>query len=332
MEDNQERSAFVLRIAPSGKDRVGEALEEDEAIIGWSECPELLNPGLTWEQFRELIRETYHPDDDDLRRAGNAAGHAWCFIRDMKPGDLIVTPHGPRFYVARIIGDAVHREDKVADDTAFRRRVEWLNGKQGIERSLAKTALQLRMKIRGTSANATELVGEIEACLAIAERGEHPEFTKAMRTRLIDTALKEIRGGHIENFGFERLVAGVMQKLGADDVKIVPRLLDKGVDILATFLVAGTFQLLVAIQAKHYQPEPPVGPEVVEQLIQGMAAESANLGMVVTCGTIGEQAEERAARFFEEEGIRIELVDGELLASMIVQGGISSSALMLGGE
>jgi len=70
----------------------------------------------------------------------------------------------------------------------------------------------------------------------------------------------------------------------------MPRGKDKGADLLATFLVAGAFQQVVAVQAKHWQPDPPVGPDVVQQLINGIEAESANLGMVITSGSISEEA------------------------------------------
>jgi hypothetical protein len=50
-----EPQAFVLRIAPSGVDRVTLALREDEAIIGWA-APESLNPSFDWKAFREIVR------------------------------------------------------------------------------------------------------------------------------------------------------------------------------------------------------------------------------------------------------------------------------------
>ncbi len=40
------KDAFVLRISPSGVDRVPEALETNELIIGWSEAAGLLDPSL----------------------------------------------------------------------------------------------------------------------------------------------------------------------------------------------------------------------------------------------------------------------------------------------
>jgi hypothetical protein len=51
------QAAYVLRIAPNGRDRVTEALEKDQIIIGWANADGLLDASLSWEQFREIIRE-----------------------------------------------------------------------------------------------------------------------------------------------------------------------------------------------------------------------------------------------------------------------------------
>ena len=59
---------------------------------------------------------------------------------------------------------------------------------------------------------------------------------------------------------------------------------DKGIDVVATFRVAGTFLVIVGVQAKHYRPEPPVGACVVQQLIRGIdeGEEDVTHGMVIT--------------------------------------------------
>lgn len=320
MTENQQ--AFVLRISPSGIDRMSEALHDSEAIIGWSEAHDLLDPTLDWQRFRDILRKHYYNTDDSLRRAGAAAGHMWRFIREIKQGDLIVTPHRSGFYVGRVDGEATHDPTKILEDTAFRRKVEWLNGKQPIPRALARAALQSRMKIQGTCAYATDLLDEIRGCLDLASRQETRRFDADLRDRLTREALNEIRSGRLDSYGFENLVRTLLASLGAEEARVVPRLEDKGADIVATFIVAGAFRLLVAVQAKHFQPEPPVGPDVIKQLVHGLEAESANLGMVVTSGSFSDDAVAAAEAYFDEKGIKIELVDGEQLATMIVEQGL----------
>src|SRR3972149_3266854 len=138
------QAAFVLRIAPSGEDKVPEALSADQIIIGWAEAEGLLDTSLTWEQFREIVRTAYYFEEPTLRKAGAAAGHMWRFIRDMKSDDLVVVPYGSEFFVARVSGAAIYDPAKVDEDSAYRRPVQWLNAKKAISRQLARSALLSR--------------------------------------------------------------------------------------------------------------------------------------------------------------------------------------------
>jgi predicted Mrr-cat superfamily restriction endonuclease len=128
------QAAFVLRVAPSGVDRVPEALSTDQVIIGWAEAEGLLDPALTWDQFREIVRNAYYADETSLRKAGAAGGHMWRFIREMKLGDLVVVPYSAEFFVAEITGPATYNRSSVATDSAYRRSVRWLNEKRAISR------------------------------------------------------------------------------------------------------------------------------------------------------------------------------------------------------
>lgn len=319
------QQAFILRITPSSIDRVPEALKENQIIIGWAHANGLLNTNLTWEPFREIIRNTYYASESTLHKAGSAAGHMWRFIREMSKGDLVVVPYESEFYVAEINDSATYDPNRTEDDTSYRRPVKWLNNKKPIRRDIAKSALISRMKTQGTCAYASDLLDEIKECLQIVSSGQIPTFQTDLQTRLIHETLDELRSGRMESFGFERLIQTVLRGLGADDIRIVPRNLDKGADIIALFRVAGAFRQIVAVQAKHWQPEPPVGKEVVEQLIKGIEAESANLGMVMTSGVISDEAAIAAENYYEDKGIRIELVDGEQFAKLIVENGIRTN-------
>ena len=324
------KNGFVLRIAPGREDRVSEALESDHLIIGWAMAEGLLDLELEWQRFREIIREAYYSDDENLRRAGNAGGHMWRFIREMNVGDLVVVPYGSEFYVGEIKGDAVYDTSKADEDSAYRRPVRWLNGKSPIPRAIAKSALLSRMRTRGTSADARDLVEEIGDCLRVARRiadgGTRPSIETDLRSRLIKVTLDELRTGRMENYGFEELIEAVLRGLGAVDTKIAARREDKGIDIYATFLVAGAFQQVVGVQAKHFQPDPPVRADVVRQLTRGIrdSSERVTLGMVVTSGIFSPEAEVAVRDYEEDGGIPIELVDGEQFAGLIVDHGLNN--------
>jgi len=126
----------------------------------------------------------------------------------------------------------------------------------------------------------------------------------------------------LNDYGFEKVVANILEALGGKDVRIVARSKDKGVDVLAEFSVAKTFAFTLGVQAKHYQSSPPVGAWVVEQLVEGMDAEGATIGWVATSGTFDAEAESRRDELAAEKGYQIELVDGDQLAAMIVDSGL----------
>lgn len=314
------RRAFVLRMA-IGADRVADALKNDQLLIGWSEAEGLLNPDLAWDSFRSRLHKAYYAEDTSQRRAGAAAGNMWRFIRGMQINDYVVVPHGSEFYVAIVTGPAVYLPAERSEDTAYRRPVTWQNGKKPFPRRAARAALQSRMKTQGTCVDATDLFHEVEE-FATSTGTALPTFEGDLRQRLVTQLIAEIRTGRIENFGFERLLGSVLTGLGAINVRIPARQVDKGADLVASFRLAGAFDVVVAVQAKHFQPHPPAGADVVDQLARGMQAEAADLGIAITSGTFSPAAQNRALELRELEGLRIELLDGEELASLIIEHGL----------
>ncbi|WP_158295280.1 restriction endonuclease [Pseudomonas rhizoryzae] len=314
--------AFILRIAPSNVDRLPEALESNQIIIGWSETPGLLDASLSWKKFREKIHFEHYAEDKTLHRAGAAAGHMWRFARDMQIGDWVVVPYGSKFYVAKITGDAFYIPEKANEDTSYRRPVEWLNDKKPIPRSYAKAALISRMKVYGTSALATDLLSDIEDALARAPLGKKPSFKSELQSALVAKTVDHLRSGHMDSFGFEELIKELLIEMGAKTAQVVARRLDKGADVLATFRIAETFQYTLAVQAKHWDSSAPVTNSVVEQLVEGIEASGANLGMVITSGVIDQSAVKAAISYMESTGTPIELVDGEQFAKMLIEQGI----------
>lgn len=318
--------AYVLRMNPGNQDWVPVALQTGQISIGWGLASELMDPSLDRWQFRDVIKRHYLPDAVGYQRAGSVAGMLWLF-REMTPGDLVVVPSGDQsFHVAEVVGDLIFLQDKVAEHTAFRRDVRWLNG-QPLQRRTARAALQSRMKIRQTCGDATDLIDDIRDALRVAndaEAGTPPSFGADLRVRLIEQARAEMHSGRMASHGFENLIATLLISKGATDARVVPRSQDKGADIVATFTMADTFQIRVAVQAKHFQPDPPVGPHVVDQLVAGMEAEQITHGWVATSGTFSPEAQARKIEVEEERSLTISLVDGDQIAAMIVEGGLAA--------
>lgn len=315
--------AFVLRQAPVGLDLVPEALATNEISIGWPLATGLLDPALDYWQSREVVKGVYHAQEPGYQKAGGNASQLWRFIREMAVGDLVVVPHGGKFHVAEVAGPVRYDPRRVEAHSAFRRPVRWLSSGQPIPRAQARSALQSRMKVYQTCADASDLITEIQDAVAgEGVAGTAPSFGSDLRVRLIEEAKAEITSGRMDSYSFEQLVATVLRSLGASEVRIVARSLDKGADLVATFSLADTLHIRLAVQAKHFRPDPPVGAHVVDQLVAGMDAEQTSLGWVATSGSFSPEAEARKREIEEERGIQIELVDGDQLAAMIVEGGL----------
>jgi hypothetical protein len=75
----------------------------------------------------------------------------------------------------------------------------------------------------------------------------------------------------------------VLLRKGATKAEVVPRLHDKGVDILATFLVSGVAELKVGVQVKHHKGTTANG--WIDQLLKGLDAENLTNGWFVTSET-----------------------------------------------
>jgi predicted Mrr-cat superfamily restriction endonuclease len=319
--------AFVLRMNPAGQDWVQTALEQNQISIGWGLAQELMDESLDRWAFREVVKKHYYANATGYQKAGAVAGMLWLFLREMNIGDLVVVPSGDQsFHVAEVQGGPIYLSEKIQEHTAFRRGVRWLNGHRPLQRRTARARLQSRMKIRQTCGDASDLVDDIRDALeAAASSGGDSgprTFGADLRARLIDQAKAEMHSGRMDSYGFENLVATLLKSLGATDTRIVGRSIDKGADIVASFLLADTFLVRVAVQAKHFRPEPPVGPDIVDQLVLGMDAEQVTMGWIATSGTFSPDAQARKAELEDERAISIQLVDGDQLAAMIVEGGL----------
>lgn len=337
MSNNKPTNAFVLRQSPCGKSQL-EAISLPENVIvnGWAEARCLHELGDDeYYKCRDIIKNACYASDASMRKAGYAAGTMWRFLKEMKIGDWVVVPHwGGLFYVAEVTGNAYYDTSAKAVEaqSCYRRSVNWLNNGQAVERKHARSRLISRMKTQQTSADAQDLIDDIHAALSLAREysgGQTPaaagHFRNELRAKMIQTTLAEIQTGHMDERGFEQLVAQVVQSLGASNVKIVSRRNDKGVDIRATFNLGPVQQTVVGIQVKYYKGEME-NNWPIDQLFQGLEDEGLALGWLVTSGMFQESAEEYLKAKLEGSSRQIQLIDGELLSGMIVDMGLQQVA------
>ncbi len=96
---------------------------------------------------------------------------------------------------------------------------------------------------------------------------------------------------------------------------------DKGIDIIFIDTHYGLTETRVGIQAKHFDERKEIGRHVVDETAAGAEAEEIDIAIIVTTGSFSKEAEDAALQY-SESGLRIELVDGPQLASLIVELGV----------
>ena len=329
---NKPSHAYVLRQSPSGINRLTTiSVPSDVIINGWSAALGLIQEKNYW-KFRDIVRKSCYPNDKNLRRAGYGASTAWRFINDMKPGDWVVVPHwGGVFYLAEITGDAFFDGSAAAakSDSCYRRPVHWLHNKQPISRGLAKAKLVARMKTQGTSADAGDLIDDIVDALTLAQKGvsgaassSSQLFHASLREKLISNVLHEIHTGYMTPQKLEPLVMRVLKIVGATDVRHIPTIKDKGVDLIATFLVGRVTQVKVGVQVKCHKGQTPDSD--LDQLVEGLVKENLAQGWFVTTAKFSDKAEEYLEEKVEGTGLQVSLVDGDQFAGMIIDCGLEN--------
>ncbi len=160
----EEKRAFIVKITST----IEKMLKENEIMIGWGKAEGLIDESKTKEDFREVIHKQYFPLEEQKRRAGQVAGDLWRFIREMKLDHYILIPTEGGFFIGRVTGPAYYNEMKIFNDTAFRRKVEWLNKKEPFPLERTPDDLQKRMKTLQSVIEATDLYAEISFIVRMA--------------------------------------------------------------------------------------------------------------------------------------------------------------------
>ena len=147
---------------PLGEDRVSVAVADGIVSIGWGKVGrDLLSEYLDRRAFSRLVHDTYHSGDADRIRSGNAAGQLWRFLREMRPGDLVLATHWGRLHVAKVIGPPTHDPSTSAEHWAYQRPVDWLTGSDGVLRDSASDTLRRRMRSRMTCIDISDLEADV---------------------------------------------------------------------------------------------------------------------------------------------------------------------------
>lgn len=122
------------------------------------------NLALEREAFKRAMRPIYLEQNPDRTKvaAGLACGMLYTICKDMKPGDVILSPDGQgAYHVGTVAGHYFYAE---AEEISHRRRVEWYAGT--IARAEMSQPLRNSTGSIGTVSNVTKHGDEIERLIA----------------------------------------------------------------------------------------------------------------------------------------------------------------------
>ena len=303
-QNDDGQTVYVVRMNIPGVAAIEYGLRNNRIAVGYSEAPGLIEIASDQYAIREAIKDEYGWNNP---QAGQKARHLRLFLDKMNKGDLALVPDGSEIHLASVAGPPIESR---SDGVGYYRDVKWLNK---YPRAGLPSDVQNRLKY--TWGTCREVKDILELVLAI-EAGNiktDKTFQESLREHLANEALERLLKGNMNEKHFESFLRTLFEHRFSATGSGRSGASDKGADVVLELPQPEPLPTLrVAIQAKYHIPE--VGPEAVDQILKGMEHETAHLGLVVTTGEFSEKAFEKAS----DESASIVLVDGQMLARMIV--------------
>ncbi len=188
----QSKHAYRMRMKLKGKDAVPEGVKSGTIIIGWSKIRkfprQIPRRQDNRKRIKQLLEKYYRRElyrDNPTRLASDAAQNE-IFHHKMKPGDLVLVASKDTrfFYIARIRRSSRPRyHEKFKElDTAWRRRVSWLNNAQPIERRKLSKELQKKFQDQKTISDVSDFYPDVAKFLKRAKMGDRSQpFARKMQ-------------------------------------------------------------------------------------------------------------------------------------------------------
>jgi restriction system protein len=310
---------MTLWLVRAGRHGEGEgvALQQNLAVIGWRELPDLSSI-VTRDELAALLRNTY--PDATAKKLTNWESQIWPFIQVIVPGDLVALPlktQSGTVAIGRVVGPYKYRADLPAD-SKHSREVEWLKEiprtqfDQDLRHSLGAFMTVCRIKRN----NAEDRVKGLLSGKPIKQKQVEvatDEDTEEVPFDLEEFARDQIREHIAQKFAGHRLAALVGEILTAQgyQTRVSPEGPDGGVDVIAGRGPLGFDQPRLVVQVKS--GDGAIDVKVVRELQGVMKHFGAEHGLVVAWGGYKTGVMKEAARSFFE----IRLWDSDDLVRMI---------------
>lgn len=303
--------AYILTPIIDGQDRLEHMLRECRIGIGWAQARGLDNPALAWTEFGESLKQQCFADVADPLPAANATTQLWRFLRGMQPEDWILVPYGMHFYVAQVAGPVRYGEE------GWTRPVRWLAEQRPVLRGVARSELVARMRHPGPCVDASDLLQDVEECVALAcgrpQAGGHSERFH----ELVDEMLGALHSESTDRHGFERLIQSVMLGLGAAECLIHDPPLPGDAGLTATFRIGKGGLQTVPVHTGCWRPDAQLDAHTLEDFESAVLSLGGRHGLIATCAQMPETAARKG-----RSGVQLDILDGSQLAHLAIEHGI----------
>lgn len=295
------------------------ALNENIAVIGWEELPDLSNIQ-SRDQLAVLLQKI--DSNEKPKTLINWESQIWPFIREMKKGDLVALPFKSRaiILIGEVTGEYQYRPD-LPPDAKHTRPVKWKGEysrtqfDKDILLSLGAFMTVCRIKRNHAEERVKALItgkkvpdaiaGELKEDGVSGEESPYSDIEQLTRDQIREYISQKFKGHKLEN-----LVAAILTAQGYH-VKLSPEGPDGGVDIIAGRGPLGFDAPRLAVQIKSQ--DAPIDIKVFHELQGVIKNFGAEQGLLVAwAGYKSSVARESLRHFFE-----IRLWDAEDLVRMI---------------
>lgn len=287
------------------------------ASIGWIEMGDM-SALKTREEFSKAVERTY-PGSRKMQVA-NSAGQAYRFVREMKPGDRILTyaPAQREYLVGTITGDYVYKPTPT-HPYPQERCVQW---EGTVKRDDLSVAARNSLGFIGTLFQVPhEAAEEIEKLLT-GQPGKAPAQENAEEDKTqVDLLFKDMQNkafefikdkiSKLEWDELQELVAGLLRAMGYK-TRISPSGPDRGKDIVASPDGFGFESPRIVVEVKH-RTGSAMGSQEIRSFLGGRHKDDK--GLYVSTGGFSKDARYEA----ERASIPVTLMDLDDLVKAILE-------------
>ncbi|MBI4329790.1 MAG: restriction endonuclease [Chloroflexi bacterium] len=284
-----KREAWVVRAGEEIQDKVEKA---SVLAIGWRKMGDLKELKER-EEFRERHESIY---GETGARSAMGAGQLYRFVREMRKGDLVVSPlrASLEVLIGEVTGDYTHNPGQVSTDYPNIRPVKW---SKKVSRDDLSAGLRRSLGGLATVFQVSDHLSEVEGLLTKQPgNGPPPPDTPAPYHEEVeataDDMISDVLMNRIGPYEFQQLVAGLLRAMGFRTRVSAPGA-DGGVDIRAFPDALGFQSPRIRVQVKHRKGS--AGAPEVQQLAGATKGENYN-GLFVSTGDFTNQAKTEADR------------------------------------